>query len=82
MSGDKIKLKSLDDEMFEVEEEVAFESQTVKNMIEGASSCSLALGPLLRASPHTSSPMPTRGKLGSRDFSYARYATPGLDPLA
>nr|ACR38888.1 SKP1 [Apopellia endiviifolia (species B)]ACR38897.1 SKP1 [Apopellia endiviifolia (species B)] len=30
----KVKLKSSDDEMFEVEDVVAFESQTVKNMIE------------------------------------------------
>jgi len=29
-----VKLKSSDDEMFEVEESVAFESQAVKNMIE------------------------------------------------
>ncbi|BFI15168.1 S-phase kinase-associated protein 1 [Marchantia polymorpha subsp. ruderalis] len=30
----KVKLKSSDDEMFEVDETVAYESQTVKNMIE------------------------------------------------
>eukprot|EP00246_Nothoceros_aenigmaticus_P014595 TRINITY_DN565_c0_g1_i1.p1 TRINITY_DN565_c0_g1~~TRINITY_DN565_c0_g1_i1.p1 ORF type:complete len:159 (-),score=42.79 TRINITY_DN565_c0_g1_i1:678-1154(-) len=30
----KVKLKSSDDEMFEVDEAVAYESQTVKNMIE------------------------------------------------
>lgn len=30
----KVKLTSSDNQMFEVEEEVAFESQTVKNMIE------------------------------------------------
>lgn len=35
MSRDnKVKLKSSDDEMFEVDEAVAYESQTVKNMIE------------------------------------------------
>jgi S-phase kinase-associated protein 1 len=35
MSRDnKVKLKSSDDEMFEVDESVAYESQTVKNMIE------------------------------------------------
>eukprot|EP00244_Chara_vulgaris_P010505 TRINITY_DN483_c0_g1_i10.p1 TRINITY_DN483_c0_g1~~TRINITY_DN483_c0_g1_i10.p1 ORF type:complete len:158 (+),score=35.64 TRINITY_DN483_c0_g1_i10:371-844(+) len=32
--GTRVKLKSSDDEMFEVDEEVAYESQTVKNMIE------------------------------------------------
>uniref|UniRef100_A0A0C9RQB3 SKP1-like protein n=1 Tax=Wollemia nobilis TaxID=56998 RepID=A0A0C9RQB3_9CONI len=30
----KVKLKSSDDEMFEVDQAVAFESQTIKNMIE------------------------------------------------
>eukprot|EP00249_Psilotum_nudum_P009427 c21929_g1_i1 orf=415-891(-) len=30
----KVKLRSFDDEMFEVDEMVAFESQTIKNMIE------------------------------------------------
>ncbi len=34
MTEKRLKLKSSDDEMFEVEEAVAFESQTVKNMIE------------------------------------------------
>eukprot|EP00898_Chlorokybus_atmophyticus_P003362 jgi/Chlat1/4026/Chrsp26S04083 len=34
MTVKKVKLKSSDDELFEVDEEVAFESQTVKNMIE------------------------------------------------
>ncbi|CAK9215119.1 unnamed protein product [Sphagnum troendelagicum] len=34
MTEKRVKLKSSDDEMFEVEEAVAFESQTVKNMIE------------------------------------------------
>ncbi|CAK9225243.1 unnamed protein product [Sphagnum troendelagicum] len=34
MAERRVKLKSSDDEMFEVEESVAFESQTVKNMIE------------------------------------------------
>eukprot|EP00192_Tetraselmis_astigmatica_P015456 CAMPEP_0117651280 /NCGR_PEP_ID=MMETSP0804-20121206/2006_1 /TAXON_ID=1074897 /ORGANISM="Tetraselmis astigmatica, Strain CCMP880" /LENGTH=157 /DNA_ID=CAMNT_0005457243 /DNA_START=175 /DNA_END=648 /DNA_ORIENTATION=- len=34
MSDNKVKLKSSDDQYFEVEEEVAFESLTVKNMIE------------------------------------------------
>lgn len=34
MAEKRVKLKSSDDEMFEVEEAVAFESQTVKNMIE------------------------------------------------
>jgi S-phase kinase-associated protein 1 len=32
--NNKVKLKSSDDELFEVDEAVAFESQTVKNMIE------------------------------------------------
>lgn len=31
---DKVKLKSAEDEMFEVEKEVALQSETVKNMIE------------------------------------------------
>ncbi|KAH8965990.1 hypothetical protein BDL97_04G145400 [Sphagnum fallax] len=34
MAERRVKLKSSDDEMFEVEESVAFESQAVKNMIE------------------------------------------------
>ncbi|KAH8950448.1 hypothetical protein BDL97_10G085800 [Sphagnum fallax] len=34
MAEKRVKLKSSDDEMFEVEEAVAFESQAVKNMIE------------------------------------------------
>lgn len=34
-SATKVKLKSSDDEMFEVDEAVAHESQTIKNMIEG-----------------------------------------------
>mmetsp|Transcript_11461 Transcript_11461/g.27224 ORF Transcript_11461/g.27224 Transcript_11461/m.27224 type:complete len:160 (-) Transcript_11461:350-829(-) len=34
MADTKVKLRSSDDQMFEVEEEVAFESLTVKNMIE------------------------------------------------
>jgi hypothetical protein len=34
MADKRVKLKSSDDEMFEVEEAVAFESQAVKNMIE------------------------------------------------
>jgi S-phase kinase-associated protein 1 len=34
MAERRVKLKSSDDEMFEVEETVAFESQAVKNMIE------------------------------------------------
>ncbi|KAL3677581.1 hypothetical protein R1sor_027529 [Riccia sorocarpa] len=34
MSNNKVKLRSSDDEMFEVDEAVAYESQTVKNMIE------------------------------------------------
>ncbi|CAM6073300.1 unnamed protein product [Sphagnum tenellum] len=34
MAESRVKLKSSDDEMFEVEESVAFESQTVKNIIE------------------------------------------------
>jgi S-phase kinase-associated protein 1 len=34
MAEKRVKLKSSDDEMFEVEEGVAFESQAVKNMIE------------------------------------------------
>ncbi|CAK9224487.1 unnamed protein product [Sphagnum troendelagicum] len=34
MAERRVKLKSSDDEMFEVEESVAFESQTVKKMIE------------------------------------------------
>ncbi|CAK9870348.1 unnamed protein product, partial [Sphagnum jensenii] len=34
MTEKRVKLKSSDDEMFEVEEAVAFESQVVKNMIE------------------------------------------------
>jgi S-phase kinase-associated protein 1 len=33
-SATKVKLKSSDDEMFEVDEAVAHESQTIKNMIE------------------------------------------------
>jgi S-phase kinase-associated protein 1 len=33
----RVKLKSFDDEMFEVDEAVAFESQAVKNMIEDTS---------------------------------------------
>jgi hypothetical protein len=32
----QVKLTSSDNQMFEVDEEVANESQTVKNMIEGA----------------------------------------------
>ena len=31
---DKVKLKSAEDEMFEVDKEVALQSETVKNMIE------------------------------------------------
>ncbi|CAK9272597.1 unnamed protein product [Sphagnum jensenii] len=34
MAERRVKLKSSDDEMFEVEESVAFKSQAVKNMIE------------------------------------------------
>jgi len=34
MAEKRVKLKSSDDEMFEVDEAVAFESQTMKNMIE------------------------------------------------
>lgn len=34
MAEKRVKLKSSDDEMFEVDEAVAFESQAVKNMIE------------------------------------------------
>lgn len=34
-SAKQVKLRSSDEQMFEVTEEVAFESQTVKNMIEG-----------------------------------------------
>eukprot|EP00252_Welwitschia_mirabilis_P023609 TRINITY_DN6721_c0_g1_i1.p1 TRINITY_DN6721_c0_g1~~TRINITY_DN6721_c0_g1_i1.p1 ORF type:complete len:158 (-),score=27.32 TRINITY_DN6721_c0_g1_i1:293-766(-) len=34
MAKDKVKLKSSDEELFEVDEAVAFESQTIKNMIE------------------------------------------------
>ncbi|KAJ7554107.1 hypothetical protein O6H91_06G125600 [Diphasiastrum complanatum] len=34
MSSGKVKLRSSDEEMFVVDESVAFESQTVKNMIE------------------------------------------------
>eukprot|EP00252_Welwitschia_mirabilis_P015129 TRINITY_DN33303_c0_g1_i1.p1 TRINITY_DN33303_c0_g1~~TRINITY_DN33303_c0_g1_i1.p1 ORF type:complete len:158 (-),score=25.98 TRINITY_DN33303_c0_g1_i1:294-767(-) len=34
MAKDRVKLKSSDDELFEVDEAVAFESQTIKNMIE------------------------------------------------
>ncbi|KAK9808732.1 hypothetical protein WJX72_002711 [[Myrmecia] bisecta] len=35
---DKVKLRSSDEQMFEVEQEVAFESLTVKNMIEDTGS--------------------------------------------
>ncbi|KAJ7530072.1 hypothetical protein O6H91_15G077800 [Diphasiastrum complanatum] len=34
MSSGKVKLRSSDEEMFEVDEAIAYESQTVKNMIE------------------------------------------------
>lgn len=34
MAEQRVKLRSSDDEMFEVDEAVAFESQAVKNMIE------------------------------------------------
>ncbi|EFJ50860.1 hypothetical protein VOLCADRAFT_73445 [Volvox carteri f. nagariensis] len=36
MSGSKVKLMSSDTQMFEVDEEAAFQSQTVKNLVEDA----------------------------------------------
>ncbi|GIL70464.1 hypothetical protein Vretimale_3616 [Volvox reticuliferus] len=36
MSGNKVKLLSSDTQMFEVDEEAAFQSQTVKNLVEDA----------------------------------------------
>ena len=39
----QVKLLSSDDQSFEVSEEVAFESETVKNMIEGMHPVSFAL---------------------------------------
>ncbi|GLI58817.1 hypothetical protein VaNZ11_000564 [Volvox africanus] len=36
MSGTKVKLLSSDSQMFEVDEEAAFQSQTVKNLVEDA----------------------------------------------
>jgi hypothetical protein len=40
--GSQVKLTSSDNQVFEVDEEIANESQTVKNMIEGEAPAGLA----------------------------------------
>ncbi|KAI5068548.1 hypothetical protein GOP47_0016893 [Adiantum capillus-veneris] len=57
----KVKLKSSDDEMFEVEEIVAFESQTIKDMVEDTGTDSVI--PLLNVS----------SKILSKVIEYCRY---------
>ncbi|MCO5596346.1 hypothetical protein L7F22_050407 [Adiantum nelumboides] len=57
----KVKLKSSDDEMFEVEEVVAFESQTIKDMVEDTGTDSVI--PLLNVS----------SKILSQVIEYCRY---------
>lgn len=44
--GVQVKLRSSDNELFDVDEEVAYQSLTVKNMIEGA--CFAPLRPCTR----------------------------------
>jgi len=57
----KVKLKSSDDELFEVEEIVAFESQTIKDMVEDTGTDSVI--PLLNVS----------SKILSKVIEYCRY---------
>ncbi|KAH7434252.1 hypothetical protein KP509_06G007500 [Ceratopteris richardii] len=57
----KVKLKSADDELFEVEEIVAFESQTIKDMVEDTGTDSVI--PLLNVS----------SKILSKIIEYCRY---------
>eukprot|EP00250_Pteridium_aquilinum_P035040 c8508_g1_i1 orf=379-858(-) len=57
----KVKLKASDDELFEVEEIVAFESQTIKDMVEDTGTESVI--PLLNVS----------SKILSKVIEYCRY---------
>eukprot|EP00197_Chlamydomonas_leiostraca_P014708 CAMPEP_0202867936 /NCGR_PEP_ID=MMETSP1391-20130828/9767_1 /ASSEMBLY_ACC=CAM_ASM_000867 /TAXON_ID=1034604 /ORGANISM="Chlamydomonas leiostraca, Strain SAG 11-49" /LENGTH=157 /DNA_ID=CAMNT_0049548025 /DNA_START=47 /DNA_END=520 /DNA_ORIENTATION=+ len=61
MSGSKVKLSSSDNQVFEVEEDVAFESQTVKNLIEDSGADELI-------------PLPNvSGKILARVIEYCKY---------